>query len=47
LNSRFRWTWRPGNDLFFIVNQGWKYDDGRFTKPSSEIILKVAATFRL
>ena len=47
LNSRLRWTWRPGNDLFLIVNQNWEYDDGRFIKPNSEIILKVAATFRL
>lgn len=46
LNSRLRWTWRPGDDLFFIVNQGWDYDNGRFAQPNSEIILKAAATFR-
>jgi len=46
LNSRLRWTWRPGNDLFLIVNQGWEYDDGRFMRSSSEVILKAAATFR-
>jgi hypothetical protein len=38
---------RPGNDLFFIVNQGWDYaNSGRLIRPSSEIILKVTATFR-
>ena len=47
LNSRLRWTWRPGNDLFLIVNQGWDYaNSARLIRPSSEIILKVAATFR-
>lgn len=46
LNSRIRWTWRPGDDLFFVVNQGWDYDNGRFRRPSSEIVLKVAATIR-
>lgn len=46
LNSRIRWTWRPGDDLFLVLNQGWDYDDGRFRQPSSQIILKAAATFR-
>lgn len=46
LNSRIRWTWRPGDDLFLVVNQGWDYDNGRFMRPRSEVILKGAATFR-
>ena len=46
LNSRIRWTWRPGDDLFFVVNQGWDYDNGRFAQSNNEIILKAAATFR-
>jgi len=46
LNSRIRWTWRPGDDLYLVVNQGWDYDNGRFRQPSSQIILKAAATFR-
>ena len=29
-----------------LVNQGWDYDNGRFMHPSSEIVLKAAATFR-
>ena len=46
LNSRICWTWRPGDDLFLVVNQGWDYDNGCFMRPRSEIVLKVAATFR-
>lgn len=46
LNSRIRWTWQPGNDVFFVVNQGWDYDNARFTRLNSELILKVAVTFR-
>jgi hypothetical protein len=23
LNSRLRWTYRPGSDLFLVFNQGW------------------------
>lgn len=46
LNSRVRWTWRPGNDVFFVVNQGWDYEQSRFARLTSEVILKVGATFR-
>ena len=46
LNSRVRWTWRPGDDLFFVVNQGWDYDNGEFGRSNTEITMKVAAAFR-
>jgi hypothetical protein len=46
LNSRVRWTWRPGNDLFFVVNQGWTFNDWRFERLRSEITLKAGATIR-
>jgi hypothetical protein len=46
LNSRIRWTYRPGSDVFFVVNQGWDYDDARFHRVASEITLKVGTTFR-
>jgi hypothetical protein len=46
LNSRIRWTYRPGSDVFFVVNQGWDYDEGRFHRLASEVTLKVGATFR-
>jgi hypothetical protein len=47
LNSRIRWTWRPGNDVFLVWNQGWEYDDARFARLNSEVIVKVGMTFRL
>jgi hypothetical protein len=46
LNSRVRWTWQPGDDVYFVVNQGWDYDDGQFTHLASEVTLKVGTTFR-
>ena len=46
LNSRIRWTWGPGDDLYLVVNQGWDYDDSRLSRSTSEIILKAATTFR-
>jgi hypothetical protein len=46
LNSRVRWTWRPGDDLFFVVNQGWDYDNGILRQPNTEITMKIAAAFR-
>jgi hypothetical protein len=46
LNSRLRWTYRPGCDLFLVFNQGWEFDDGRFHQPNSQITLKGAAAFR-
>jgi hypothetical protein len=46
LNSQIRWTWRPGNDLFLVWNQAWKYDHARFARLNSEVTLKVGATFR-
>jgi hypothetical protein len=46
LNSRIRWTWRPGNDLFLVWNQGWRYDSARFVRLQSEVIAKVGVTFR-
>ena len=46
LNSRLRWTWRPGCDFFLVFNQGWEYDDGRLRQPNSQITLKAAAAFR-
>jgi len=46
LNSRVRWTWRSGDDLFFVVNQGWDYDNGELSRSNTEITMKVAAAFR-
>jgi hypothetical protein len=46
LNSRIRWIWRPGNDVFLVANQGWRYDDDHFRRLGGDLTLKVGATFR-
>ncbi len=46
VNSRIRWTWRPGDDLFLVFNQGWDYDAGRLINSNSEVTIKAAAAFR-
>jgi hypothetical protein len=46
LNSRIRWTWQPGSDIFFVVNHGWTFDQWRLADLQSEVSLKVAAAFR-
>jgi hypothetical protein len=46
LNSRIRWTWRPGNDVFLVANQGWRYDDDHFRRLGGDLTLKVGATLR-
>jgi hypothetical protein len=46
LDSRLRWTWRPGNDLFLVFNDLWDYEDGELTKPNREITFKAVAAFR-
>ena len=50
--SRIRWTLKPGNDLFFIFNQGWIREDTdadtlRFTAQDSKVSTKFQYTFRL
>ena len=45
-NSRFRWTFRPGNDVFLVFNQGYDYDNWRFDRLHSEVTMKVGATMR-
>ena len=46
LYSRIRWTFRPGSDLFFVVNQGFGFDDWRFHEINRDITLKAGATWR-
>lgn len=49
--SRIRWTVQPGNDLFFVVNQGWIHEteDGRFrfSPHDTQLSTKLQYTFRL
>lgn len=47
--SRVRWIFRPGNDLFFVFSQGWIQDAGggyRFTMQDSKMSAKLQYTFR-
>jgi len=46
LNSRIRWTWSPGNDVFLVVNNGWQYETGDFRSTDTGVTLKVGSTFR-
>ncbi len=46
LNSRIRWTYKPGSDLFLVVNRGWNFDNWRFRQLSTELAVKIVATFR-
>jgi hypothetical protein len=49
--SRVRWTLQPGNDLFFVFNQGWieEFDRAgtlRFRTADTKVSAKFQYTFR-
>ena len=47
--SRVRWILQPGNDLFFVFNQGWIQDPKggyRFSPQDSKMSAKLQYTFR-
>lgn len=47
LYSRLRWNPQPGQDLYFVINQGFKDDDERgFISTDTEVTLKVSYLFR-
>jgi hypothetical protein len=46
VDSRLRWTWRPGTDLFLIFNNLWDYEDGELRQPNTEVTFKAVAAFR-
>ena len=49
LQSRIRWTLQPGNDLFFVLAQGWIEDDlrgMRFDAQNTKVSAKVQYTSR-
>lgn len=46
INSRVRWELRPGDEVFFVVNQGFDAEDGRFQSLSTEVTFKLGLTFR-
>ena len=49
--ARIRWTLQPGNDLFFIVNQGWIQEPGdrrfQFNHSDTQLSTKLQYTLRL
>jgi len=46
INSRIRWELRPGDEVFFVVNQGFDAGDGQLRSLGSEVIFKIGLTFR-
>jgi uncharacterized protein DUF5916 len=47
--SRIRWILRPGNDIFWVFNQGWSQDPAhnyRFAVQDRKVSAKVQYTFR-
>ncbi|MDG2123579.1 MAG: DUF5916 domain-containing protein [Verrucomicrobiales bacterium] len=46
LNSRLRWTVKPGSDVFLVFNKGFSVEDGRFGELRTEAAVKVGWTFR-
>ncbi|MHC4263184.1 MAG: hypothetical protein ACYSWX_11715, partial [Planctomycetota bacterium] len=46
LNSRLRWIVSPGNEFFFVVNQGWEAGSGEFAPRSGQVATKLGWTFR-
>jgi hypothetical protein len=46
LNTRLRWTYAPGGDLFFVVNQGANVIDDRWDFTRTEVSSKIGATWR-
>jgi len=50
-NTRFRWTIKPGNDLFIVWNRGWQRQilsphDVRIVPDSDVVAVKLRWTFR-
>jgi hypothetical protein len=49
--ARVRWTLQPGNDLFFVVNQGWIQEPGdrrfQFNRSDTQLSTKLQYTHRL
>lgn len=46
LNSRVRYTYRPGSDLFLVVTQGWDFDRWDLRRLNTEIAMKAGAALR-
>ena len=46
VNFRLKWIVQPGNEVFFVVNQGYDTSLDRFRPAGNETSLKGAWTFR-
>jgi hypothetical protein len=46
LNSRIRWEFDPGQEVFIVLNQGFRNEDGSYRSTTSELTFKVGLTFR-
>ena len=46
MNFRLKWIVQPGNEVFFIVNQGYDTSFDRFRPTQNDTSMKAAWTFR-
>ncbi|HEY9010496.1 MAG TPA: hypothetical protein VIN06_05725, partial [Devosia sp.] len=46
VNFRIKWTVRPGNDFFLVLNQGYDTEDDRFRPTAGDVSVKGAWTYR-
>ncbi|MBK7403533.1 MAG: hypothetical protein IPJ41_02580 [Phycisphaerales bacterium] len=46
LNSRVRYEFRPGQEIFVVYNEGFSVVDNEFESLSRELTLKLGLTFR-
>ncbi len=46
LNSRVRWEFEPGNELFVVFNESLQNDDGSFTTTRRDVNVKLGMTLR-
>ena len=45
VNSRFRWAFRDGQEVFLVFNQNVEADDLDFTIDTTEFVAKIGWTF--
>jgi hypothetical protein len=46
INTRLRWTYAPGGDLFVVLNQGIDTSNDRWELTRTELSSKIGASFR-
>ncbi|MEM9064816.1 MAG: DUF5916 domain-containing protein [Planctomycetota bacterium] len=46
INARMRYEFRPGQELFVVLNEGLDVDEGEFQSLESQIIFKLGLTFQ-